>query len=347
MLTLFATAAIIAGLTACGAKESKEENAAEEEVKVQSTAQDSEKSDKELNLVLMVKRADEPWFQNEAKGFEDKCAELGVRGTIMDNKMDPNTYLTNLDSAISQKVDGMAVVTPDQGMSETTVQKAKEANIPLVAVDDTLIDASGNSIAPYVGLENYEIGYQVGEWLAQQVSGEGWMKDSSVKVAVAAMTFDEVEGIKLRTDGSKKAILEKLDGITEDMIFEMNYKNTDAVGSQEAMQSLLTQHPEITNWIIYAGNDEGVVGAVRALEQVGKDQTSIGCGLGAGLAQGEFEKENETAFKASAYISSYNHGVLAAEALYNKIINNEKIPENTNSKGVIVTRDNYKEVMGL
>lgn len=316
-------------------------------VSAQEAPAEDAKKPEDLTLVLMVKRADEPWFQAEAKGFEDKCKELGVRGVIMDNKMDPNTHLTNLDNAIAQKVSGMAVVVPDQGMSQTTVDKAKAAGISVVAVDDTLIDANGKSIAPYIGLENSQIGYQVGEWLAGQVNTAGWMKDPSKKVGVAAMTFDEVEGIKLRTDGCKKAILEKMQGATEDMIFEMNYKNTDAVGSQEAMQSLLTQHPDITNWVIYAGNDEGVVGAVRALEQVKKDKDSIGCGLGAGLAAGEFAKEGGTAFKASAFISSYNHGVLAAQALYDNLVNGVEIPENTSSSGTIITVENYKEVMGL
>jgi L-arabinose transport system substrate-binding protein len=310
---------------------------------VEKTAQVTE--NKDLTFVIMVKRADEPWFQVESKGFEDAANAKGVKAIMMDNKMDPNAFLTNIDNAIAQKVAGIAVCIPDQKMSKAAVDKAKAAGIPIIAVDDSLIDEAGNALAPYVGMDAKKIGIQVGEWLAEEVNKAGWMKDSSKKVGIAAMTYDQVSVIKDRTDGSRQALLEKCEGLKAEQIFEANYKNTDAVGSLEAMQGLITSHPEITNWIIYAGNDEGVVGAVRALEQAGKDKDAIGCGLGAGLAKGEFEKEKATAFKASVAISSADHGKICLDLLYDYAVNKTEIPMVTNSSGTIVTRDNYKEVL--
>ncbi len=309
-----------------------------------STEKSTDLSD--LSFAIMVKRADEPWFQVESEGFKARCEELGVKAIIMDNKMDPNVALNNVDIAIGSGIDGIAIVVPDQKLSNAVVIKAEQNGIPILAIDDTLIDENGVQIAPYVGMDAPVIGYQVGEWLADYVSAKGWMSDSTKKIGIAAMTYDQLSVIKDRTDASRKAIFEKLDGITEDNIFEINYKNTDAVGSFEAMQSLLTTNPDVTNWIIYAGNDEGVVGAVRALEQAGIAENAVGCGLGAGLARGEFEKEEETAFKASVFLDSAAHGAFAADALYEYIVNDVEMPWRNGVPGVIVTRDNFLKVMG-
>lgn len=300
----------------------------------------------QLKLAIMVKRADEPWFQVESDGFKEQCEKMGVTAIIMDNKMDPNVTLTNVDTAIAQNVDGIAIVVPDQKLSNSVVAKAKSNNIPILAIDDVLIDESGKQIAPYVGMDAPIIGHQVGSWLAEYVNEQGWIEDDSKVVGVAAMTYDQVSVIKDRTDASRKALIERLFGLEESQIHEINYKNLDAVGSFEAMQSLLTTQPDVTNWIIYAGNDEGVVGAVRALEQAGLAKDAVGCGLGAGLARGEFEKKNETAFKASVFLDSAAHGAIAAETLYNYIVKDIEMPWRSGVPGIIVTRDNYKEVMG-
>ncbi|MFP4377228.1 MAG: substrate-binding domain-containing protein [Spirochaetales bacterium] len=302
--------------------------------------------DDELSFAIMVKRADEPWFQVEAEGFRQRAEELGVEAVIMDNKMDPNVTLNNMDVAIGRGVDGIAMVVPDQKLSNAVVQKANEAGIPILAIDDTLLDADGEQIAPYVGMDAAVIGRQVGEWLANYVNENGWMDDPTIKLGVAAMTYDQVSVIKDRTDASRAALLDEVSGLTEDDIYEINYRNLDAVGSFEAMQSLLTTHPDVTNWVIYAGNDEGVVGAVRALEQAGMADSAVGCGLGAGLARGEFEKAEETAFKASVYLDSAAHGSLAVDALYDYIVNDVEPAWRNGVPGIIVTRANYIEVMG-
>jgi len=298
---------------------------------------------KDLSFAILVKRADEPWFQAEAEGFEEKAAELGVKAIVMDNKLDPNVFLTNMDNAIAQGVSGIATCIPDQKMSKAAVEKAKSANIPIIALDDSLIDENGELLAPLIGMDSRLIGEQIGEWLADYVNKAGWMKDPSKKVAVALMTFDQLTVCKERSIGQRTKLLEKLEGLTEDMVYEINYKNADTNGSFEAMQGLLTAHPDVTNWIVTAVNDEGAVGAVRALEAAGKDKDAVACGLGAGLAKGEFEKENETAFKASAYVDAKGQGIKAVELFYEYAVNGKEIPMQNVSEGIMVTRDNYKE----
>ena len=128
-------------------------------------------------------------------------------------------------------------------------------------------------------------------------------------------------------------------------IFNSNYKNADSLGGMEAMQALLSKNPKIKKWVVYSCNDEGVVGASRALEQAGLASDSVGCGIGANVAAGEFEKTTPTAFKASAYVGADTVGAMAVDLFYDKLIKGKAIPMNTPASSVIVTKDNYKKIL--
>ena len=77
---------------------------------------------------------------------------------FVDAKMDPNTYLQEVDNVIAQKVDGVVTCIPDQKMSQVVVNELKAANIPVVAVDDALQDKNGKQITPWVGIDGEKLG---------------------------------------------------------------------------------------------------------------------------------------------------------------------------------------------
>ena len=92
-------------------------------------------------------------------------------------------------------------------------------------------------------------------------------------------------------------------------------------------------------------NEEGTVGAVRALEQAGLDKESCVIGLGGYLAKDEFRKEGGSAMKAAAYFSSDAVGRGSVEVLL-KLINGEEVGQETAVDAIIVTPENFEEVMG-
>ncbi|MDY5349023.1 MAG: hypothetical protein SPG80_05710 [Candidatus Ventricola sp.] len=48
---------------------------------------------------------------------------------------------------------------------------------------------------------------------------------------------------------------------------------------------MFTAHPEITKWLVTGANEEGTIGALRALESAGLDAESCVVGLGAYMAK--------------------------------------------------------------
>ena len=53
---------------------------------------------------------------------------------------------------------------------------------------------------------------------------------------------------------------------------------------------MFTAHPEIKTWLVTGANEEGTIGAVRALESAGLDKNACVVGLGAYMAKDEFRK---------------------------------------------------------
>ena len=295
----------------------------------------------------LYKRMDQGWFQNEAAGAEARGAELGIKVVTLDNQFDPNVMSANLDNAIAEKADGIIIVVPDQQLGPGVIDKAKAAGIPLIAVDDFITDANGEPSA-FVGMNTTQIGTDVGTMLAGFANDRGWFDPADPNsLKVAALTFSTLDVCNQRTDASKAAILANIEGLTEDAIIEQDYEGANTDGGLSAMQGLLTANPDVKHWLVYSCNEEGVVGAVRALEAAGKDAESCGVGLGDGaLAKIEMLEKQSAGYCGSLYVDSRKHGAVAVQAIYDYAVNGTEIPLEQLQDGIQVTAENAAEVFG-
>jgi len=102
----------------------------------------------------------------------------------------------------------------------------------------------------------------------------------------------------------------------------------------------------VKHWLVFSVNDEGVLGAVRAMENqgLGADRV-IGIGIGGASAITEFEKDKPTGFFATCLLSPYRHGYEATELLYHWIKDGIEPPKDTRTAGILIDRSNYIRVM--
>ena len=257
--------------------------------------------------------------------------------------MNPDTFLQAIDNVIAQKVDGVITCIPDQQLSQVTMTKLKEAGIPVVAADDPIVDSNGNKIAPWVGINAYKIGQANGEWLANYAKESGLENDP--EAAVLILTMDTVSSCVPRAEGEFDKFTEILPNYPKEMIYKADYNGETEKGFNAA-SAIFTANPQIKKWMVMGANEEGTIGAVRALEQAGLDKDSVVIGLGGYLAKDEFKKEY-SAMKAASYFSSDAVGGTSAEILMNFILNGTEMPGETAVDAIIVTKDNYVEVMGI
>lgn len=290
----------------------------------------------------IYKAGDQTWFIDEGAAAQKAVEDLGGEFIYVDAKMSPEEYLKAIDNAIANKASGIVTCIPDQTMSQAVVDKANEAGIPIVAADDALQDASGSKLAPWVGINAYVIGEANGEWLANYAKDNNLVTDPEVGLLI--MTMDTVSSCVPRAEGEFDKFTELCPDFDQSKIFKADYDGTTDKGNTAAT-AVITAHPEIKKWLVTGANEEGCVGAARALESAGLDADACVVGLGAYMAKDEFKKEGGSCMKASAYFSADSVGAGSVNVLMDIINGKEPVME-TAVDAIVVTPETYKEVMG-
>lgn len=291
----------------------------------------------------IYKAGDQSWFIDEGDAAKRAVEAAGGEFIYVDAKMDPEEYLKAIDNAIANNAAGIVTCIPDQTMSQAVIDKVSAAGIPIVAADDALQDDDGNKLAPWVGINAYVIGEANGEWLASHTKENDLMGD---EVGMLIMTMDTVSSVVPRTEGIYDKFTTDLPEFDEAKIFKADYDGTTDKGNTAAA-AVITAHPEIKTWLVAGGNEEGTIGALRALEAAGVDDTSVVVGIGGYLAKDEWNTKGAdgTAMKAAAYFSAEQVGEGSVKALLD-LIDGKSVDQERAVDAVIVTPENYKEEMG-
>jgi L-arabinose transport system substrate-binding protein len=305
------------------------------------TEESSASTEKPL-FVVINKSADQQYFIDLQTSFVDTAASLGADAKKFDAKLDPSLGVSLVNDAISAGAKGIAITVPDQTIGPAIAQAAKDAGVVLIATDDSIQDADGNPV-PFVGFDGKDMGKKVGEAASQLLTDSGWMSDSAKSVGILSVEVQTLSVCNDRTDNEKAAILAS--GITADQIFAVPYTG-EALSAQDAAGPVITAHPEITNWVVFGCNDEGVLGTLNALSTAGvKPADVIGVGLGAYEACKPWAAGQDSGFKAGLFISGLDVGETAANVLYDAVVNGVTPPEKSYAATTIVDATNYKDVM--
>jgi L-arabinose transport system substrate-binding protein len=273
--------------------------------------------------IVINKSADQSYFQGLQKGFADTIKGLGGTSKQFDAKLDPNLGVSLVNDAISAGAKGIAITVPDQTIGPAIAKAAKAANIPLVATDDAIKDDQGNPV-PFVGFSGTDMGTKVGVEAAKLLTDGGWLKDSAKKVGVLSV---QVPTLSVCVDRTTAQISEiKKAGVTDAQIIPVVYTG-ETNSAQDAAGPVITAHPDITDWVVFSCNDEGVLGTLNALNTAGvKPDNIIGVGLGAYEACKFWLANQPSGFKAALLIRGTDVGNTAAAELYDFVTKGTALP---------------------
>jgi len=291
----------------------------------------------DVKIGYINKMGDHPWFVAEVAGAK-AAAEAGKADFVsQDVQFNADLTITTLDTMIGDGVKGIAIVVPDKGLGPVVAQKAKDAGIPLIAVDDDITYKDGTPV-PYVGLDAYSIGKNVGTELAKLYQSEGW---AGKEVRIASIEDRKADTCMQRNKGAEEAFLAAVPDFKPENIVRVAYDNT-MVNSIDVMTTTLTANPQVTNWIFYSCNDDGVLGAARAMENSGyTPEQGMGIGIDGSRACDAFGAGKPSAFRGTMWLNSGNHGKIAVELLLANINEGKPLPEKTFSDPEFITAANF------
>ena len=293
----------------------------------------------DLKIGYINKMGDHPWFVAEVAGAADAAQKAGAEFVSQDVQFNADLTITTLDTMIGDGVDGIAIVVPDRALGPVVAARAKEAGIPLVAVDDDITFQDGSPV-PYVGLDAFSIGQNVGRELARMYKEEGWADE---EVRIASIEDRKADTCMQRNRGAEEAFLENVPDFDPANIIRVPYDNT-MVNSIDVMTTTLTGNPQVTHWIFYSCNDDGVLGAARAMENSGyAADEGMGIGIDGSRACDAFGSGRPSAFRGTMWLNSANHGAKAVELLVASIKDGEDIPATTFTDPELITAANFDD----
>ena len=76
------------------------------------------------------------WYKRDVDGFVLGAKMLGIKTVVLNSDYDVQKEVSNIDSLITQGVNGMAIFSFNQQGAITAANKCKAAGIPLVTVDN-------------------------------------------------------------------------------------------------------------------------------------------------------------------------------------------------------------------
>ncbi len=306
------------------------------------TASDPAGSGTNIKIGFIVKQPEEPWFQLEWK-FAQRAADKYGFELIKTGAPDGEKVLNTIDTLAAGGAQGFVICTPDVKLGPAIVQKAKVNNLKLIAVDDRFLGADGTPMenVHYLGISARKIGENVGDQLWKEMQNRQWPAEQT---AAGMVTFNELETARERNAGAKDALVKA--GFPADKIYETPQKTTDVPGGFDAVNTLLTQHPEVKHWLFFGLNDNAVIGAVRAAEgRQFSAQDIIGIGINGTEAVSEFEKPNPTGFFGSMLLSAREHGFKTTEMMYFWVKDGKEPPLDSRTVGSFMTRENFQQLL--
>ncbi|WP_037680871.1 substrate-binding domain-containing protein [Streptomyces griseus] len=278
---LFGTAAVSAGalLTGCTSNEPKDEKPAADDKPA------DDKRGKEVTIGFAGPQADHGWLnaindnaKSRARNYQDVTLE------ITEGSNDTATQIGQIETLINKKVD-VLVVLPADGKALTQVGlKAMRAGIPVVNLDRVF--NTPQAYRCWIGGDNYGMGLNAGHYIGEKLKGR-----SNAKVIELA-GLDNLELTQQRTKGFDDAL--------------KNYPNIRKVARQAAdftvesgqakMAQLLQAQPKFD--AVWNHDDDQGVGALRAVEQAGRDDFLMVGGAGA-LSAFQAIKQDDGVLKAT------------------------------------------------
>ncbi|MEU9403642.1 substrate-binding domain-containing protein [Streptomyces sp. SID4985] len=279
---LFGSAAVSAGvvLAGCTSNESKDEKTGAND---QPVADD--KPGKPVTIGFAGPQADHGWLNainDNAKSRARKYSDVTLE--ITEGSNDTAAQIGQIETLINKKVD-VLVVLPADGKALTQVGlKAMRAGIPVVNLDRVF--NSPQAYRCWIGGDNYGMGLNAGHYIGEKLKG----KANARVVELAGL--DNLELTQQRTKGFDDAL--------------KNYPNIKKVARQAAEFTVESGQAKMAQLLqaqskfdaLWNHDDDQGVGALRAIEQAGRDDFLMVGGAGA-LAAFQAIKRGDSVLKAT------------------------------------------------
>ena len=248
------------------------------------------------------------------KEIEKKGHELIVRNP----ELDIDKQNEQIEEFVSKKVDGI-FVNPIDSSKLTSLQSAREAGIPIIAIDASVDNT--DLIDCLIESDNYNAGVLCAQNMMQRMQSAN---------------------IVLLKHSTVESALSRIQGFVDTIKDYPQYKIIDSAEcegqlerSMPAMQAILKEHSNIN--VVMALNDPAALGALAAIESLNRTNILV-YGVDGTPDLKSLIKQSPL-IAGTAAQSPIKFGTLAAKNMY-KLLERKDVPKTIEVPVTLITKDN-------
>ncbi|MEM1484171.1 substrate-binding domain-containing protein [Oscillospiraceae bacterium PP1C4] len=316
ILALILVSAMTVALASCGSKPEQPASAPEKASEAAAAP-----ADKKIVLGMTLYSLKNEFTVRLANAATKKAEELGVEIKIYDGNYDPSTQISQIETMISDGVDGIVLNPQDAQALAVGVDKAVAAGIPVVGVNTRV---ESDKLTSYVGSKDVYAGELEMQYIADLIGGKGSIVIIEGPLGQSAQ-IERRQGIQ--------NILDKYPDIKVLAEKTANWSRSEAM---TIMENWLQAFDQID--AVVGENDEMALGARQAIEAKGLNTPAIGVD---GITDALNAVEAGT-MVASIFQDGAGQGGKAVEVLVN-CIKGETVDKEYWIDFEAVTKDNVAE----
>ncbi len=337
ILMVVLVVALVVSMAACGQTPQSAETASAPESAPEATAAEESASpaadtgsDGAYKVAYLVADLENPAWKATADGFEAKAKELGMDPKSFNSGGNAGTQLQNAQDVATMGYDAVVICGTDSASATSAIKEFNKADIPAwvlhIAPDDETAAYEG-----MVDAQNTDGCYEAGKYLAEKYAEKGM----TGKAATITISLARSNG-QARHEGFQKAMDEA--GIEIGYIKEaVDYTRDE---SYKFTQDLLTANDDIS--ILYCNYDEAVLGAMKAIQDAGREDVIVLGGFDGSPESLAATKDGKISVMAIQPL--YTHGQMIAQQMYD-FLKDGKAGEKVSTPCPLVTVENAADTV--
>ena len=233
--------------------------------------------------------ATERW-KNEEILIRGLLEERGYEVLSQEANQDVKLQNDQIDNMVSQGVQALIVVAQDGDAVVTSVDKAAEAGVKVIAYDRLI---KSPNIAGYISFNNVEVGRQQADGVMKALDMENWDEAANgpARIVMLGGSPTDNNAILFR-QGQEEIVTPFVEAGKAEVVADQWVENWDAANALKLMENILTSINNEVDGVV-ASNDGTALGALQALKAQGlagvvpisgQDATADGCNS---IAKGE------------------------------------------------------------
>jgi simple sugar transport system substrate-binding protein len=193
---------------------------------------------KDVTIAVITHGEGDSFWAVVKKGAEQAGKDLGVTVKYSESNNKPEEQAQLIESAVTEKVDGIAVSAPDPDAISDSVKTAVDAGIPVITINSGAEESASLGAITHVGQ-------------TETIAGEGAgakLKEAGVTKLICVVHEEGNIGLNQRCDGAKKGFGGDVENVQVAGVSDISTTLTEIqskLESDDSIDGVLTLNPDI------------------------------------------------------------------------------------------------------